>query len=521
MLARIARTSLGTLAVDGSLLDRLISGAGAVAHLADRIVRVVVPGNRAEYRPVGLALAGLLGVVALIGVVLGAENLGDRTVRDFGADDVAQGNHGNRAYATVTGGLIGAYVETFRDDNDDGQQQPEEKSVAWIYFLVDPETKRGVTVESERNPAAVYAYRATGVVVDDADYVREDADLFKATIDELGLTLDARSYIDTTKSGQAKPVALADELPADGTAVEVNGSRSVDFLDVCSTDPNNDGECTNDEADLWDVLIYDPVSKKAVTVLTATSPEFAPATFTGTLRRAPNRVAEAQVVQNEPIRLSDYGVTVSPDYLLSHGDRPADPVLLFVLALIAGAVAAVIAVGVAGGYLRFRPGGKLPPAALELPAGGRIPLRITGDLRTPRGFGHVREAPAELVRFAMIPVQAEPMEQPGVPPVSAVPEVPLPTTPAPEVPSTAPGPDEQPPTTLIIERGGRPEGIAVGEGELTAMETGTVYPFRGARPALRLTAGTGTLLVSFESSTARDVAAAELAAETGIGEGRQ
>ena len=53
------------------------------------------------------------------------------------------------------------------------------------------------------------------------------------------------------------------------------------------------------------------------------------------------------------------------------------------------------------------------------------------------------------------------------------------------------------------------------------METGTVYPFRGARPALRLTAGTGTLLVSFESSTARDVAAAELAAETGIGEGKQ
>ncbi len=264
-------------------------------------------------------------------------------------------------------------------------------------------------------------------------------------------------------------------------------------------------------------------------MLTATSPEFAPAKFTGVLRRAPNRVAEAQVVQNEPIRLSDYGVTVSPDYLLSDGDRPSDPGLLFALAIVAGVVAAVIAVGVAGGYLRFRPGGKLPPAALELPAGGRIPLRITGDLRTPNGFGHVREAAAELVRFVMVPVEAEPTEQPGPPPLPAAPEVPSttpaadvpPTTPAPEVPPSTPGPDEPPPTTLIIERGGRPEGIAVGEGELTAMETGTVYPFRGARPALRLTAGTGTLLVSFDSSTARDVAAAELAAETGIGEGRQ
>jgi hypothetical protein len=209
-------------------------------------------------------------------------------------------------------------------------------------------------------------------------------------------------------------------------------------------------------------------------------------------------------------------------------------VLLLALAVIAGAVAAVIAVGVAGGYVRFRPGGALPPAASELPAGGRIPLRITGDLRTPGGFGHVREAPADLVRFAMVPVEAEPPDHPATtlapeaPPSTPAPELPLstpapelaPTTPAPELAPTTPGP-ELAPTTLIIERSGRPEGIAIGRGELTAMEAGTVYPFRGARPALRLKAGTGTLLVSFESSTARDVAAAELAAETGIGEGKQ
>jgi hypothetical protein len=41
-------------------------------------------------------------------------------------------------------------------------------------------------------------------------------------------------------------------------------------------------------------------------------------------------------------------------------------------------------------------------------------------------------------------------------------------------------------------------------------------PFRGARPALRLLAGTGTLLLSFDSTEDRDRAAGELIGEAGL-----
>jgi hypothetical protein len=69
---------------------------------------------------------------------------------------------------------------------------------------------------------------------------------------------------------------------------------------------------------------------------------------------------------------------------------------------------------------------------------------------------------------------------------------------------------------MILERRGRPHGVAVGRGELTAMTPGIVSPLRGSRPALRLTAGTGTLLVSFDTAANRDRAASELAAEAEI-----
>jgi hypothetical protein len=532
------------------MLDRLISGAGAVADFADRLARVVLRSGRSAYQPVGLALAGLLAIVAIFGVLFGVENLGDRTLHDITAADVPAAAGGPRTYATVSGGLVGAYVQSFRDTNDDGQQGPDERSVAWIYFLIDPATKRGVTVESDRSPADVYTYVARGVVVDDAAYVAEDADLFKATIEEFGLTLGQRSYIDTTKTGQPAPVSLSEDLPAAGTAVEVSGSRSVDYVDVCSADPNGDGQCTDDEVDLYDLLVYDPATKKAVTVLTSESPEFAPASFTGILRSSPKRVADAQQTSGDKVDLSDFGVTVSPDYILSDGDRPTEPLPLFVVAIIAAALALIIVIGVAGGYVRFRPEGTLPLAASRLTTGQRIPLRVTGDLRTRAGFRHLREADADLVRFELVPVEPPPVEsaepQPGTsaepgrlaePSGLAAPtaESSEPTIPAgsaepaisPAAGSTAPEPtpavstEQAPPrpapTTLIIERRGRPEGVAVGHGELTEQATGTVMTFRGPRPALRLQAGTGRLLVSFDSVEERDRAASELGYEQRYG----
>jgi hypothetical protein len=222
--------------------------------------------------------------------------------------------------------------------------------------------------------------------------------------------------------------------------------------------------------------------------------------------------------------------------------------------VIVGLFAVVILVGAAAGYLRFRSGGAIGPAGTTpaagttpvagttLAAGERIPVHVTGELRTPKGMAHVREAPADLVRFVMMPVeppQGEPPRVEAAPPmpaqVEAAPPRPAqveappitpttveapPFTPTPaETPQGEPPHAEEPPTTLIIERQGRPEGVAVGRGEMTAMQVGTVTPLRGDRPALRLDAGTGTLLVSFDSVAERDRAAAELTAETGIERG--
>jgi hypothetical protein len=257
------------------------------------------------------------------------------------------------------------------------------------------------------------------------------------------------------------------------------------------------------------LVVYDPVSKKGVIVLTANSPEFSAADFTGMLHRSPARVAEAQKTDSEDFKLSDFGITLSPDYLLSDGDRPTSLGFLIPPAAIVGLLALVILIGAATGYVRFRPGGTTGAAATTLStattlaAGERIPVHVTGELRTPTGLTHVREAKAGLVRFVLMPMEPADVEPPPVEP----PQV--------EPPQVEPPPAE-PQTTLIIERQGRPEGVAVGRGELTELQAGIVRPLRGDRPGLQLDAGTGTLLVSFDSVAERDRAAAELAAETGI-----
>ena len=90
----------------------------------------------------------------------------------------------------------------------------------------------------------------------------------------------------------------------------------------------------------------------------------------------------------------------------------------------------------------------------------------------------------------------------------------LPTAPEPADPS----PDDGTPiaTTLIVERTGLAQGVALGRGELRRISSGRVMTFRAPRPALRVVAGTGPLLLSFDSEAERDRAAAELLDEAGL-----
>ncbi len=468
------------------MLDRLISGAGAVTHLADRTVRVVLHGGNLAHQPAGLLLAALLGVGALLLVVFALDNAGDATPRMLTAGDVASGDHGDRAYASVTGGLVSGYVETYVDDNRDGVQQPDERGQAWNYFLVDPTSRAGVTVSSRRPPSAVYTYQASGVVVDDATYVGQDMDFFRDELVEFGATLDPSHYIDAREGAPGAEHPLAVDLPSAGMAISISGSRGVDYLTVCSVDTNADGICSDDEVDLYDLYVYDPVSGRAVTVLTDESPEFAPASFTGVMRKSPAAVKEATEVEGGS--LADIGISVSPTYLLTDGDAPSDPLPLAVLAGLALVPAAIIVAGAAGGYLRFRPGGASPDGMATLASGEGIPVRVTGVLRGPAGLVHVRDAAADLKRFVLAPSE-----------------------------DVDPTPPSASPSTLIVERRDQPQGVAVGRGEMTDLRVGTVMPLRGDRPAVRLMAGTGPLLVSFDTSEARDRGAAELVAEAGLG----
>jgi hypothetical protein len=64
---------------------------------------------------------------------------------------------------------------------------------------------------------------------------------------------------------------------------------------------------------------------------------------------------------------------------------------------------------------------------------------------------------------------------------------------------------------------GHPHGVALGLGELERVSAGEVMALRGPRPAARVVAGTGPLVLSFDTEADRDRAVAELLDETGLG----
>jgi hypothetical protein len=374
------------------LLDRTISGAGALTDLADRAVRPLGQrrgANPLATRPGSVIVAVVLVLLATLLVLAGLEITDDPSPRDLAASAITTDSGiPERLYATVSGSVSPDYVETFFDLNGNGEMDDDEGTAEWYYFLVDPETLTGVTVRSTRPPEEV---------------------------------------------------------------VDVG----------------------------FDLM---------------------PATFTGMLRRDERAVSDAKSTSG--LGFDDRVLTISDRHLLDDGATPANPYLAYGLAGVVGLLAGAILVGLAGGYLIYRrSAGRLPEPATSLAVGERLPLKVTGLLRTTEGLIHVREAPADLVRFPLAPT---------APPTAETPET---DPPAPKVPSAV----AEPSSTLIIERHGRSEGVALGLGQLVRLTSGIALPFRGARPALRAVASTGPLLLSFEGEADRDRAAAELLDETGLG----
>ena len=452
------------------MLDRLISGAGALTDRADRFARLFSRRAASDLlgrRPGSVVVAAVLGILAIALVFVGLEATDNPTPRTIAPALGAGDDIGNRTFSTISGGLSSAYVVTYVDDNGNDAQDPGEDETEWFYFLVDPTTRDGVTVRSSRPPHEVFRLETSGTVVEDAAYIADDATFFADAITQLGITLDDRLLLDATvPAASGAPVAdLATGLPPDGTAISVSGSRSPAWVPVCYSDPDGNGTCDDDEVESYDVLIYDEASKRAIVVVTGDPLEFTPATFSGMLRRDERAVSEA--VGAKDLAFDELGITVSDHYLLDAGATPASAPLAFGLAALCGLAGGIILIGLAGGYLIYRREDRaLPARATTLAVGDRIPLRVTGVLRAAGGQVHVREAPADLLRYQTVAAVAEPK----------------PAATSSRPPRSSRRPPSNRGSTLIIERAGDPEGVAVGLGELQRSHVRYGLPLRGARP---------------------------------------
>jgi hypothetical protein len=140
------------------MLDRLRSGAGAIADIADRVVQAFIRVGRLG----PIVAIVLLGFGSAVMLGLGIEATDNPEPHQIGSAEVASATDlGRRTYATVSGTLAASYIETFDDVNNNNQQDPDEHGRSWFYWLVDPATNSGVTVRSKHGPDEVYHFEAS------------------------------------------------------------------------------------------------------------------------------------------------------------------------------------------------------------------------------------------------------------------------------------------------------------------------------------------------------------------------
>lgn len=106
------------------IVDRLISGPGALTDGADRFVRMLVGGWRRGYadtHPGSLLVAAILIVLAAMLVLAGLEATDGPTPLALTPAAVAVARDlGDRTYSTMVGSVSCTYAETYQDDNGNG-----------------------------------------------------------------------------------------------------------------------------------------------------------------------------------------------------------------------------------------------------------------------------------------------------------------------------------------------------------------------------------------------------------------
>ena len=163
---------------------------------------------------------------------------------------------------------------------------------------------------------------------------------------------------------------------------------------MCTSDPDRDHVCDDDEVDRVEVGVFDPVSKRAVLVLTQDDPEFSEATLTGLLRREERSVDDAQTTVG--LDYADLDIDVSDSYVLDESVPPGTAPLAFVL-VVPRRHRRDLPRRLAGGYLIYRRSGAAPAPSTRS-SRATASLRVTGMVDADRSE-HLREAPGDLVQF--------------------------------------------------------------------------------------------------------------------------
>ena len=388
------------------MLDRLISGAGAVTDAADRAVRLLVGGWRGGFamtRPGSIVVAGLLLVLAGILVAAGLEVTAPTTPVPLDPAGVATARDlGDRTYSTMTGSLSTTWIETYDDANANGIEDGDETGDAWFYWLVDPVGRRGVTVRSERSPAEIFTYRGRGIVIADPKDRTEEYGLFDDEIAASGHHRGSRGgarYDDRRRgarpggAGRAVPGVrdrrraerCADRQLPRGVQRRLGSERP---LRRRRPGPLRDrGLRPGDPA-------RHPGARAAAAGIQRRDRDRAPATRrAGGGRRADEPGFRFHGARSRRSRTAT--CSTRSCRRAARRWRTSSPSCV-------SALAGMILVGLAGGYLIYRrSGAALPAPGTTLGPGERLPLRVTGILRTPTGREHVREVPGELVRFVL------------------------------------------------------------------------------------------------------------------------
>ena len=350
------------------MLDRLISGAGAVTDGADRSVRAAGAAARAAAsattRPGSVARRrGLLVVAGRAPVVAGLEATDPSTPADARRPaEVAR--VGGRSATGPTRRSTASLLDDLRRDlqrrqRATGSRTPTSTASPGIYWLVDP--RRPARRDRPLDAAAggdLHVRRVAGSSSTTPSYRRartpscfDDEVEPRRAHDRPG----DRHRRDRRRSGDdraARP--RPDRCPADGHAGRGRAARGLGVVSSRSArhDPTATGAATTTSSDRVEVARLRPgVPARDPGPRPTSRPSSRDATLTGLLRREERAVDDAQTTDGPRLRRRSTS-TSRTAYVLDDGVPPGERAArVRARRWCSSALAGVILVGLAGGYL--------------------------------------------------------------------------------------------------------------------------------------------------------------------------